>query len=172
MRIIDQLQVHALELLNLLSQAPDLENVDTDSLKRCGRVLLTVLETLSLVYAKHPATIQAARWNDLSPVEAAKRIIFLFGRPAGATEILEELKKRGWKRPSMMNVNALCVAVDHAQRHVTKVDFNKWELTPAALLEQRALAIFSLVEDSDPEVLSLLSDSPRRQVRMNRRWRR
>ena len=97
MRIIDQLQALARELLQVLNDAQDLENVDTDSLKQCGRALVTIIETLSLVYAKHPSTIRAARWNDLSPVEAAKRILFLFGRPAGATEILEELKKRGWK---------------------------------------------------------------------------
>ena len=84
MSAIDDMHTLTIRLRELSRNQSKLDTTSVGQLKQCCRSLLNVLETLSRIHASHPATVNSARWNALSAVEAAKRVIWLLGRPLTA----------------------------------------------------------------------------------------
>src|SRR5688500_16057694 len=92
--------------------------VDHAVLLNRHRALLDVLERLARTVAQHPAAITTIEWRELTPVEGAKRMIWLENRPLKASEIIDGLTARGWQPRSTKTPNAtLCADLEHAKLH-------------------------------------------------------
>ena len=130
----------------------ELQVADSASLLYCRRVLLKVLEALSLAQDRRPSALAAVPWSKLTAVEAARRTIWLRGSPLKASEIIKEVIPLGWKsRPTKTPVATLVADLEQAFQHVCRLDDDRWALTPGAEQLERARAILG-ADDPYPEV--------------------
>lgn len=153
-----------IELTDKLAQmvsdpAIDIRSADPDLLLHCRRTMLQVLDTLTVVQARQPAAFSPTAWKSLKAVDATRRFLWLCGTPQKASEIITGLTARGWRsRPTKTPGATLCADLEHAYRHVERMEDGRWTLTPAAEQVERARAILAAEPLQQEEATGTLLD--------------